>query len=164
MGLSGDDNVNLVAIYAAVVSTISILWQLWGWFRNGPRLRVTASGDMQVMGGYNKDEKKYVVVNIANIGSAKTTITNVVAFTYKNFLHRLLNRPSKTFVVNHDVAGYQIPYAIDAGCTFMSMVIQDDEMETLSASGVLYMGVIHSLSARPVLARVRPIQPKQEPA
>jgi len=164
MGLSVDDNVNLVAIYAAVVSTLSILWQAWVWFRNGPRLRVTASADMQVMGGYDKDEKKYVVVNVSNIGNVKTTITNVVVFTYKDIVHRLLKRPSKTFVVNHDVAGYQIPYVIDTGSTFMSMVIQNDEMDTLSRSGVLYMGVIHSLRAKPVLARVRPVQPKQETA
>jgi hypothetical protein len=162
MGLSVDDNVNLVAIYAAVVSTVSILWQVWVWFRNGPRLHVAASADMQVMGGYNKDDKKYAVVNVANIGTAKTTITNVVVFTYKNTIHRLLNKPSNTFVVNHDVAGYQIPYVIESGCTFMSMVMQNDDMEALSRSSVLYMGVIHSLSARPVLARVRPIQPKQE--
>jgi hypothetical protein len=155
-----DDNVNLVAIYAALVSTISILWQAWVWFRNGPRLQVTASADMQVMGGYNKDDKKYAVVNVVNTGSVKTTITNVVIFTYKNIIHRLINKPIKTFVVNHDVAGYQIPYVIDTSCTFMSMVIQSDDMEALSRSSIIYMGVIHSLSAKPVLARVRPIQPK----
>jgi hypothetical protein len=160
MALSVDDNVSLVAIYAAIVATVSILWQIWGWFRSGPRLRVRASADMQVMGGYNKEDRKYTVVNVTNVGTAKTTITNVVMFAYKNLLNKILNRPNKTFVVNHDVAGYQIPYMIDAGCTFMSMMMQNDDMESLSRTSMLYMGVIHSLSAKPVLARVRPIQPE----
>lgn len=162
MALSVDDKVNLVAIYAAVLSTISILWQIWVWFRTGPRLRVTANTNMLVMGGYNKNDQKYVVINVVNRGSAKTTITHVVMFTYKSVIYKMLNRPDKSFVVKHDVLACQIPYVIDAGCTFMSMTTQNDDMESLSRTSKLYMGVFHSFRARPVLTRIRPIQPMQE--
>jgi hypothetical protein len=148
-----------VAVYAAIVSTVVLCWQIFVWFRAGPRLKISASPNMKTMP--SSDKTTYVVANVRNVGTQQTTITHVIIHAYRNWWHRLRNKPSDTFIVNHRLpAAYPLPHVIVAGRTFMSMIVQDEQVEKLSRERLLFVGIIHSFRERPILARVRPIAAK----
>ena len=157
MTLTFADKIDPLAIYAAFLSTTVFIWQIFVWMRAGPRLRVSASSNMLTFGGI-RDDKTYVVVNVRNIGTQPTTITHVVGFAYRNRWERFRRRPFKNFVVNHAVAAYPIPYVLEAGKIFTSMIEQTEKVEKLSREGLLFVGIIHSFRPRPVLARIHPIE------
>jgi hypothetical protein len=159
MTLTFADKIDPIAIYAAIVSTSVLIWQIFVWFRTGPRLRVSASTNMMTLGDPLRDGKTYIVVNVRNVGTEQTTITHVVMFAYRSWLYRLRNKPSRTFLFNHHVAAYPLPYVLEAGKTFMSMVAQDPSVENMSRENLLYVAIVHSFSKRPLLARVQPIEP-----
>ena len=72
-------DLNLVTIYAALVSTGVFCWQVFTYAREGARLRTKARPHMKTIGGgYGASKETYVVINAVNIGTADTTITNVV--------------------------------------------------------------------------------------
>jgi hypothetical protein len=151
------DRIDPVAIYAAVVSTSVLIWQIFVWLRTGPRLKVSAASNMKAFGGV-PDNDTYVLANVHNIGTQPTTITHVVIFAYRNWWKRLRKTPSNTFWVNHGVAAFPIPYVLQAGHTFMSMIVQNVELEKLSRESLLFVGIVHSFRDRPVLARIHPIK------
>jgi hypothetical protein len=152
------DKIDPIAIYAATVSTTVLIWNIFIWFRTGPRLKVSASANMKTFGQGVRDDTTYIVANVRNVGTQQTTITHVVMFAYRNRWDRFRKRASETFVVNHAVLAYPIPYVLEAGKTFMSMIVQNETAEKLSHSRLLYVGIVHAFRDRPVLARVRPIK------
>jgi hypothetical protein len=157
MMLTFADKIDPVAIYAAIVSTSLLIWQVFVWFRTGPRLRVSASTNMTTHGDALRDDEIYIVANVWNVGTEQTTITHVVMFAYRSWLHRLRNKPSKTIFVNHRVADFPLPYVLKAGKTFTSIVAQNQTVEKMSRESLLFLGIVHSFSKRPLFARVQPI-------
>jgi len=151
------DKIDPVAIYAATISTIVLLWQIFVWFRTGPRLKISVSSNMKTFGAL-EDGNTYIVANVVNTGTQPTTIPHVVGYAYRNRLIYILGKPSNTFWVKHSVATYPIPYPLEVGKTFMSMMIQEETIEQLSRDRLLYFGVVHAFGKTPVIARVRPIR------
>jgi hypothetical protein len=154
----------IVAIYAAVLSTLVFLWQIIVYLRDGARLKVSASSNMQMIDDNGLQPKKYIVVNAVNVGTADTTITHVVAFTFANRLQYWRRKQRKAFIVNHASHAQPIPYVLEVGRQFMSLASQTSEMEELSRTDLLYIGVIHASGAKPVFARVKPIEPPKPDA
>ena len=82
------DKIDPVAVYAALVATMVFAWNVYVWRNSGPRLNVTANMNMLVIGGSADEEKKFfLIVRGTNVGSKKTTITNVVILSYDNIWH-----------------------------------------------------------------------------
>ena len=150
-----------VAIYAAIVSTIVFVWQIFVWLRTGPRLKVSTSANMvhrtMMIPPSSEVKDTYVALNVRNVGTQQTTITHVAMYAYPHWVACWRDKPSDVSIINHAVPGYNLPYVIEAGHTFMSLVKQSEEVEKLSRERLLFVGVIHSFRNRPVLARVRPI-------
>jgi hypothetical protein len=115
---------------------------------------------MKMFGGGVRDETTYLLCNVSNVGTQQTTITHVAMFAYKNLWMAFRNKPSNTFIINHAVAAYPIPYVLQAGHTFMSMAVQDEVLEKLSRESLLFVGIIHSFRDHPEFARVRRIVTK----
>jgi hypothetical protein len=155
------DKIDPIAIYAALVSTTVLIWNIFVWFRNGPRLRVSVSTNMGTFGRGIRDDSTYIVVNVRNVGTQQTTITHVVMFAYRNWWDRFRKKTSEeALILDNAVPACPIPYMLQAGQTFMSMGLQTEVLEKRSRDRLLYAGVIHSFCDRPVLARVRPINPQ----
>jgi hypothetical protein len=152
------EKVDPVAAYAAIVSTGVLIWQIFVWLRTGPQVKVTASSNMKTFGGLSEDGKTYVIVNVRNVGTQQTTITHVVMFAYNNRWRFFRKKPSNTFIVNHRVVAYPIPYVLEIGHTFMSMIVQDEALEKMSREKLLYAGIIHSFSERTLFVRIPPIK------
>jgi hypothetical protein len=156
-----DDKINVVAIYAAIVSTGGLIWQVWQFLRRGPRLSVRANPNMKLMGAMIPDDNSYIAINVANNGDRKTTITHVVGHTYKNLLDKLRNNPTDSFIVTDITISNRVPFEIDAGSTFMSCLKQEEKIEEWSRTKLLYVGIIHSGSRKPLMRRIPPIKQAQ---
>src|SRR5271156_4506353 len=106
MTLTFADKIDPVAIYAAIVSTSVLIWQIFVWFHTGPRLRVSASTNMMTHGDPLRDGNTYIVANVRNAGTEQMTVTHVGMVAFRSWLHRLRNKPSRTFLFTHNVAAY----------------------------------------------------------
>jgi hypothetical protein len=73
-GISGTvtlaDKIDPVAIYAAFVSTIVLIWQIFVW--SGPRLRIHAGSNRVTI---PDDGEKYIIAEVENVGTQQTTIS-----------------------------------------------------------------------------------------
>ena len=91
-------------------------WNVYVWRNSGPRLNVTATMNMLVIGGGADEEKKsFLIVRGTNVGSKKTTITNVVILSYDNIWQRFRNKPTWSAVFNNQGGDYPIPYVLNVG-------------------------------------------------
>jgi hypothetical protein len=96
------NKIDPVALYAAFVATMVLVWNIYVWRHSGPRLDVTATMNMLIIGGTPEEESKtFLIVRATNVGSKKTTITNVLIISYDNIWRRVRNRPSFTAVFNN---------------------------------------------------------------
>jgi hypothetical protein len=154
-------DLNLVTIYAACLSTAVFIWQVLVYLREGARLRLSASANMKMFEeGFQASELSkdtYIVLNATNVGTADTTVTHVLAFAYKNRLQKWRRKPEKSFIVKHVSATHPIPYVLEVGKMFMSLVRQGAEIEDLSRTKLLYLAIQHSFTDKPVMIRVKPI-------
>ena len=155
------NKIDPIAIYAALVSTSVFVWNIYVWWNSGPSLNVTASMNMLIIGGTSEEEGKlFLVVRATNVGSKKTTITNVLISSYDNIWQRVRNRPSFTAVFNNVGGAYPIPYVLDVGHNFSSKADQAGLVEKIR-DAYFYAGVAHSFAKKPVMVRVKYSDPKE---
>ena len=155
------DMFNPVAIYAAMVATAVLIWDVVKWYKSGPAFRGSVSPNMVMIGmpGYPKDQE-YVVFRLSNTGSRATTLTHVGLQEYPNWLARLRRKSTRSAVINADFDPYRIPYVLEPGHDYMGMALQSDELIEWSQCGNLYGVVYHSGSDRPLAFRIPPIKTK----
>jgi hypothetical protein len=158
--LTLSNKIDPLAIYAALVSTMVFAWNIYVWWNSGPRLEVTALMNMLIIGGTAEEESKtFLIVRATNVGSKKTTITNVIIMSYENAWKRLRRKPSFTAVFNNVGGSYPIPYVLDVGHNFSSQADQNGLVEKIR-DHYFYAGVAHSFSKKPVMVRVKYSDPK----
>lgn len=142
------------AWWGAIVGTSAVAWQIFCWFRSGPRLKVTASTNMQVVSpDQGTDETLYINVVVVNVGDKPTTLTHLCGHTYRNRLDRLRGKREKIFVINTGPES-PIPHKIEVGDRWSAMVGQDSA-EKLAGTSILSIGVQHSMQSKPTLKAVR---------
>ncbi len=155
------DKIDPIAVYAALVATMVFAWNVYVWRNSGPRLNVTATMNMLVIGGGADEEKKsFLIVRGTNVGSKKTTITNVVILSYDNIWQRFRNKPTWSAVFNNQGGDYPIPYVLNVGHDFMSKADQVDLVSRIRDT-YFYAGIAHSSANKPVMVRVKYTEPKQ---
>ena len=149
---------DFVAIYAAVVSTAVLIWQIVTWLRPGPRLRGRASANMV---GYDasghSDGQRFVMFNVENVGTGATTITHVALYGYAGWRAWLRKRHTWAAIIDRGVAAHPLPYVLNAGHTFTPLANQTDELERWSRDMWLYGAIVHSSARHPLLMRIAPI-------
>src|SRR5713101_1444928 len=91
--------VNPVAIYAAVVSTATAAWQVYTYFRDGARLRLTTGGNRVLAGEGYDISKNFIVVNAVNVGNRATTIQVIGMYAYDNWWKRFRRRSTNAYVI-----------------------------------------------------------------
>lgn len=144
---SFDGNIDPVATYAAILSSaIAILeWIKWKG-KNAVILR--CNSNMILMP--SSDRNKYIIATVTNTGEAQTTITHFLAYYWSSKIDKLLNRGKKAFIIN----ARDVPAIIQPGQQWTGQVIQCQEMEKMAKNGLLYIGIIHSMSEKEVIQRV----------
>jgi hypothetical protein len=105
------------AIYAAALSTIVFAWQMFIYFRTGPRQKVFAASGRKLFGP-TFDSRDYLVVEVTNRGTADTTLTLVVVKAYDLFWGRL-RKPREQKILGRSVRDH-VPFVLSPGHTFLA--------------------------------------------
>jgi hypothetical protein len=145
---SMDGEVNLLALYAAVLSTFIAVWEILKW-RARNAVLITCNSNMLFIP--SPDDKKYIIVNVTNKGDTQTTITHFLGYYWPSRVDKILNRNVRAFVVNSP----DVPKIIQPGEQWMGQAHQDENMEKMAKEGLLYMGIIHSMGKKEILKRVK---------
>ena len=154
---------DIIAIYAAVIATGVLLWDVYKWRRTE---RVRLAGRIMtnaiVVDGYSPADRntKYVCLTIDNRGHLGCTITHFIIIHYKNWLNQIRGKPDLQGLVNaHGGQGNEVPYELrPGGKSFMGTALQTKEIEDLSRKGRLYIAIIHTLADKPFRVRVNAIK------
>jgi hypothetical protein len=148
---------DLAAWWGAIIATLVLLWDMYKWKRSGPIINVSVSIDMQTFGKMPNypEGKKYVTVEVINIGDRKTTITHLVMFHYKSLFRKIRGKKDKNFFVAIPALfPPPLPHMIEPGERWLGGIEQNSELEEMSRNGYLYCGVYHSCGKKPILQRV----------
>lgn len=145
---------NVAAWYAAIVATGVAVWDVIKWRQSGARLRVSVSADMQVMPPTPPyGDGSVILVEVINVGSKTTTLTNVLGQVHSSRFARLMRRkPAMQFVVPNPAPG-RLPHVLAPGERWTG-VLDQDGLAKLPA-GELRIGVAHVLSKRTIYRPVR---------
>jgi hypothetical protein len=97
------------------------------WLDEGVRLSVSVIVGAKIIGGYERDDNKYLNVTVTNRGNAPTTITHMVLYNYPSrlarwvpqWLYRRVKRfHAETYIINAIGAPGPIPYVLEPGRMF----------------------------------------------
>lgn len=157
------DATDYIAIYAAIVATVVLAWDIYKWLRS-ERLRLNGrvSRNMMFVGATNPEggEERFILLNVENRGAISCTVTNVVLTHYKTSIEWIRRKPSTNAVIPHsNEYGYSLPYKLEPhGGQFRSMVLQTDELVEWANVGKLYIGICHTMSSKTFWCRVKPFE------
>ena len=146
-----------IAAYAAVVSTFVLGWDAYKWLASGARVDVSASLNMQMIGGAEPDPKTYVSVTAYNVGDRPTTITNLGGMYYDSWWRAYITKrkPKTAFIVSSPSQAQRIPYRFDVGDQWMGFVIQTDDIPKMAEDGYLFFVLYTAQSGRGHRVRVK---------
>ena len=147
-----------VAIYAALVATTILIWDVVKWLRSGPRLRTRASSGMIIVGDPDprRHGKTFVSVIATNAGSSPTTITTLSMAHYKNPWDRFRRKPQSQFVVTMPETSPDqgLPRMLHVGEQWTGLIEQTSEVVEMAKNGLLYADIHHSVWDKPARARI----------
>jgi len=147
---------DIAAWVGAITGSCIFLWDIFKWLHGGARVIVSASPNMIAYGAAVAiaGDTDSVVVEATNIGDAKTTITHLVGFYYDSWLKRLFRlKPTKSFFVFNPGPG-TLPHVLDRGERWLGLMEQNKDLQRMSTEGYVYVGVFHSTTKRPIVARL----------
>lgn len=145
-----------IALYAAVVSTVSLTLSARKWLITGPRLTLTVISRAKLFGGAAKNDNEYLTLTVTNRGDLATTLTTMAVFQYRSRLHRWRRKSFWAAIVPNPgvTGGPGAPYLIASGDRWMGMAKYDDGLLALAKSGKLFVAIHATHSNRPLVRKV----------
>jgi hypothetical protein len=142
-----------IAVYAAIVATGAFFLEVRRWMETGPRLRISVTSDMMLIGGDDDEDARYVMVSVTNIGSSPTTITHMVLGDFENLWSFLRGKRRWATIVpypNKNMQAPNIPYLLMPGTqwTGLAQLRSDTDLPRRRVNGWAYAGVHCSHRAR----------------
>jgi len=143
------------AWFGASIGALNFCWNIWLWWRSGPRLRVTAHcnqlNSMGLTGG-----SLQVRIRVKNNGTAPTTITSVCFQTYDSWW-KWVRRKSTDYpaVLSHPQPA-ELPSKLEVGSEWDARVEQDPNVGDWLESGGIWCAVSHSFAKRPKRVKTLP--------
>lgn len=147
-----------VAIYAAIVATAILIWDIAKWLRSGPRIKLRTMPNMEWFNatGQIRKGETYVIVMVTNVGSSPTTITHLTLAYFKNHMDRLRQKfeMRAVIMIAQAASHLPLPQVLKPGEDWSGMILQNDELVQMAVNGVLYAEVIDSVNKRPTRVRI----------
>lgn len=130
----------LIAAYAAVISTFVLGWDAYKYLASGAKINVSASMNMMIFGGYEKDENKYITVFAQNVGDRPTTITNLGGMYYSSWWRAYFfkRKPDEAFIVKQPTDSQPIPHRFEIGSQWIGNTLQTKELKEQAKNGFLF--------------------------
>ena len=88
-----------IALYAAIVSTSALTLSLRKWLLTGPMLALSVMARGKTFGGFEPDDKEYIVLNVTNRGDMQTTLSTMAVFKYRTIFDRWLRKPNYAAII-----------------------------------------------------------------
>lgn len=136
---------------ALLVSGGALALEVRRWIESGVRLRLSLMAD--AIEFPDDDGQKKAVLTVENYGSAPTTLTHFVVYTYQSVFHRLLRKPKLSGFVN-TVSLQKLPHKLDLAGIWMGRLNYDDRILEFRNKGQLYLGVMGTHRKNPILIKV----------
>ena len=141
-----------IAVYAAGVSTLVLLWDAYKWRNTGPKVWMRAYAGMKIVGD-RIDPATYVKVEAVNRGDRATTLTGLDLMCFESRFDQFFRpRKGKFFVVTTPL---DLPRKFESGQRWVGIFPQDDELTSMMRKGVLLVVLSHASGGRGVRQRVR---------
>lgn len=130
-----------IAAYAAVVSTFVLGWDAYKWLASGPKIDMSVSTGMKILGGLEPDPKTYVSVTASNVGDRPTTITNLGGIYFESWwrAYVLRRKPKAAFIITQPSQAQRIPYRFEVGEQWIGLADQTDEIVQMAKDGYLFL-------------------------
>jgi hypothetical protein len=120
------------AVYAAVVSTVVLVWDVVKWRMSGPRLRLTVQTRLALLGNGQLDTTTCLGVQVTNYGDSPTTLMSFGALMYKNDWLALVqaDRPEFGLVFPEGPGVPILPRVLEPGQQWLGLVPRADLIES----------------------------------
>lgn len=148
MEISFSGEIDLVATYAAVLSTLIAIWEFIKW-KNRNAIKLACNPNMLFIP--SSDKKKYVIAKVINQGSTPTTVTHFLGYYWPSRFHKIFRKDRQAFIVNCTT----VPALVNPGEEWMGQAHQDENIEKMAREGLLYMGIMHSMGKKEILRRIK---------
>ena len=144
-----------IAVYAAVVATMAILWDAYKWKHAGPKLLLRLNTGIQSINMPEHEGKTLMMVTATNRGDRPTTITHFSIHHYDSWWSYVRRQAVYNAVVNTWGLSVQpTPYVLAPGAVWTGLADQTKDVERMAKKGRLYVSVTHSHSKDAILMRV----------
>jgi hypothetical protein len=150
-----------IAAYAAIISTFVLGWDAYKWLASGPKIILSTSTGMRVLGGSITDPKTYISITAMNVGDRPTTITNLGGMYFDSWLGAYFkrSRPMEAFIINEPSQAQRIPYRFEVGAQWIGLADQTEDILAKAERGYLFLILYTAHGGSGHRARVR-VKPK----
>ncbi len=146
-----------IAAYAAMVSTFVLGWDAYKWLASGPKIDVSVSTGMKMLGGLEPDPKTYVSVMASNVGDRPTTITNLGGMYFRSWwgAYIVRRKADEAFIIAQPSQAQPIPYRFEVGEQWIGLADQTDDIVRMAKDGYLFLILYTSGGGRGHRVRLR---------
>ncbi len=139
----------IAAWWGAIIASVVLLWDVYKWKTQGPKLVMRLSPNMLVYGDPLRENKTWVSVKVSNNGDRPATIKGVGMEYYTNWMKRLQNHAEKAAIFPNPNDGFPLPRVLNPGDEWCGLIPQkriDKEMdlEEMSQTGHLMIWLSRS--------------------
>ena len=150
-----------LALWGGITGTIAIVWEIFTWLNNGPRIVLNVRENMRISGDENLEGKKLITIQATNIGDRPTTLQKLGFTYYANWwslvlLSWLFGPPVHYLIKNPGLdPGRKLPLRLDVGDVWDAFTFQTSEMDKMLAGGVVYAFLYASHRRNPIRVRIK---------
>lgn len=161
--LNNISSTEIAAWWGASIASVVLLWDIYKWKKQGPRLVMCLSPNIEVLGDPSREGKTWVSVIVSNVGDRPTTIKGVGMNYYKSWLTRLRNRAEIAAVFPNPSDRFPLPRVLNPGDEWCGLIPQQRidknmDMEAMCQSGHLMIWLSRSDKQRALRKRLIIVQ------
>jgi len=127
----------IIAVYAALLSSLLFLWEIYKHFTRGAKIRLEVSKDTVLIPDPIEEGKLWVRVTATNLGD-QTTILKSLSFRFFN--EKIFKRKfsNKAYFVPNNPAGESLPKKLQPGDQWTGVIAQiGDEFDLSNLEGLM---------------------------
>ena len=152
-----------IAAYAAIISTFVLGWDAYKWLASGPKIELSATSGMMMIGGHIPDPKSYISITAMNVGDQPTTITNLCGMYFETWwrAYFIRRKPAQSFIVTEPSQAQRIPFRFEVGAQWIGLAEQTDDITEKATRGYLFLILYTAHGGRGQRVRVK-VTPKKQ--
>jgi len=116
-----------IALYAAILSTVIFVWEIYKYSTRGARLKVRVGKDKLIIPDPVEEGKLWVSISISNVGDQPTTLTGIGSEVFSNWRDKLRKKPDSCFVFPNPKMAEPLPRLLSPGQEWRGFIAQANE-------------------------------------